>query len=157
MATLDMIEDKNVAPISTDYDPLPPGRYKAEVVKSEIKITKSGGQMLACEWNILDPEYTGRKIWSNFNIVNASEKAQQIGRGQLSALSQACGYVGIPEESESLHNIPHQIKVGIEPNPGYPDRRTIKGFFAIEKKEPVTNGLPKSIAEDKLPNSDLPF
>ena len=163
MGNLDeVIEDRNIEPISMDFDPLPAGKYKAQVTNSEVKSTQTGGLMLKVEWTILDPNYLNRKVWSNFNIQNASEKAQAIGRGQLSSLSKACGKTGIPEDSIELHEIPHIIKLAIEESPGYSPKNTVKGFYdlngkveAIEKKEP-----PKQVGNVKVVQADedeLPF
>lgn len=138
----DNIEDRDVAPVSMDFDPLPPGKYKAVVTNSEVKPTSSGGLMLKCEWAILDKDYSRRKVWNQFNIVNASEKAQQIGRGQLSALAKACGKIGIPEDSTELHDIPHVIKLGIEESPGYAPKNTIKGYYDVSGAAPKENKSP---------------
>ena len=157
MVSLNMIDDKNVAPVQGDFDPLPPGKYLSAVTESEMRATKSGGEMLTCVETIQEGNYKGRKIWTNFNVVNASEKAQQIGRGQLSALSQACGLPGIPDESEALHGIAHWIKVGTEASPGYADKNVVKAWYPIESPHVAGAALPKSITEDKLPDTGLPF
>lgn len=150
----DVIDDRTVAPISMDREPLPPGKYRAEICNTEVKPTAKGGLMLKAEWDITEAGYEGRKVWHQFNIVNDSEKAQTIGRGQLSSLSQACGKTGIPEDSTELHGIPHMIKVGTESSPGYADKNVVKAFYALtptgfvaktpnlEKEPSVSDELP---------------
>lgn len=133
----DVIENRDVAPQNYgDFEPLPPGKYRAHIINSEVKTTAKGGLMLKCEWLIMDSGYEGRKVWNQFNIVNDSEKAQVIGRGQLSSLARACGKVGIPEDSTELHEIQHIIKVGIESSLGYPDKNVIKGYFTLDGHAP---------------------
>lgn len=155
----DVIEDRNVAPLESDFSPIPPGWYEAEITEQEVKQTKSGGLMFKVTWEIKGDEYTNRKIWGQFNIVNASEKAQQIGRGQLSALCQACGLSGIPEDGTEILNVRHKIKVGIEESPGYEPRNAVKAYKSLQVEAPrkIGNIQPTAIEDDKLPDTTLPF
>lgn len=161
MGNLDFIEDReNIQPVSTDFTPIPPGRYRAFVSGTDLKATKNGdGLMLVVTHDIDDDEYRGRKIFTNLNIKNASEKAQAIGRGQLSSLARACGKTGIPEDSASLHDIPHLIKVGIEQSLGYEPKNVVKGFYKLDSKagvEKVKEAVITTINEDD-DLSDIPF
>lgn len=123
----DVIDDLNVKPMS--FEPVPEGNYLAEVTDSETVPTSAGtGVICKVTHTILEGPGEGKKVFTQFNIVNPSEKAQQIGRGMLSALSKACGFEAIPPDSESLHGIPHIIKVKIETSPGYADKNKIVGF-----------------------------
>jgi hypothetical protein len=71
----------NDVPPQTPFEPVPNGKYRAHIVDSEVKPTKDGrGKYLQLEWEILDGEYKGRKIWDRLNIVNPSETSQKIGR-----------------------------------------------------------------------------
>jgi hypothetical protein len=158
-----VIEDLNVKPGGT-FEPLPAGRYVATVISAEIKDTAKGGKYLKVVEQIWDEEYAGRQITVNFNIQNASEKAQQIGRGQLSALAQACGLPpGIPASSQELMEKMHIIKVTVEPGSGtnlatgepYGPKNEIKGWYSMGKKAtPAGNGqpTPKTLEEDELPD-----
>jgi hypothetical protein len=153
----EVIEDLNVKPGGT-FEPLPAGRYVATVISAEIKDTAKGGKYLKVVEQIWDEEY------ANFNIQNASEKAQQIGRGQLSALAQACGLPpGIPASSQELMEKMHIIKVTIEPGSGtnpatgepYGPKNDIKGWYSMQKKKAVPvdgKPAPKTLEEDELPD-----
>lgn len=123
--------DTGAAPRNMDSEPLPKGRYLAKMVKSELKITSSNtGLRLACEWDVLEPGYEDRKVWSNFNVKNQNEKAQQIGLGMLSACAQACGKPGIPDDSSDLHDIPHVVALRIEEGSGgYGPKNVVSGFY----------------------------
>lgn len=153
----DNIEDRDVAPISMDYEPLPAGKYKAQITNSEVKPTSTGGLMLKLTWDILDKEYQGRKVFGQLNIVNASEKAQQIGRGQLSSLSIACGKLGIPEDSIELHEIPHVIKLAIEESAGYAPKNTVKGFFGLDGKTVEKKDPPKKVGNVDIVQAEDDF
>ena len=159
MASLDMIEDReNVVPLSMDFDPIE-GTFKAVVSASDIVPTAAGtGKILKLTHTIVDGEHTGRKIFTNLNIVNPSAKAQQIARGQLSSLAQACGLPpGIPADSADLHNIEHYIKVKIvhstqlnavgEP---YPPKSEIKSFMAGTASKPLAAAA--TVQDDDLPD-----
>lgn len=156
-----LIDDLNVKPGGT-YEPLPAGKYKATVISTEIKSTARGdGKYLKVVEQIWDEEYAGRQITVNFNIVNPSEKAQQIGRGQLSALAQACGLPpGIPADSALLLDKAHLIKVTVEPGSGvnpatgepYGPKNEVKGFWPIAKAK--APGAAKGTAKEVTIDSD---
>jgi len=152
MGNLDVIQNReSIEPLSNDYEPLPAGIYDAIVTSSEVVPTKAGGLMLKVTHTILDEHYKGRLIFTNFNIKNDNEKAQQIGLGTLSSLSRAVGLLGIPNESYELHDKPHSIKLavkagsGINPKNGEPYKPSneIRGYF------PLGSTKPKAKHEDK--------
>lgn len=156
----DNIDNRDVAPQNYgDFSPLPDGRYKAQLTASEVKQTKAGGLMLKLTWDILEKEYAGRKVFGQLNIVNASEKAQQIGRGQLSALAKACGKTGIPEDSMELHDIPHVIKLVTVESPGFEPRNEVKGFYDLGKAESKEEAPTKigNVAVVAAEDDSLPF
>jgi hypothetical protein len=160
MASLEMIEDReNVTPLSMDFDPIE-GVFKAAVTASDVVPTAAGtGKILKLTHTIVDGEHTGRKIFTNYNIVNPSVKAQTIARGQLSSLAQACGLPpGIPADSADLHNREHFIKVKIVASQGlnaagdpYPPKSEIKSYSPINVAEATSVGA-TTLAEDDLPD-----
>lgn len=65
----------------------PKGEFTATCIKAELKTTKSGsGKYIECEFTTNEG-----KVWSNFNVINESEKAQEIGRGQLKQFLKFAG------------------------------------------------------------------
>lgn len=149
----DIIDDLNVEPTTRDYDPLPDGYYLAEVTESKVEPTASGtGKVLKLTHRILEGEYKGRLLWTNLNVKNQSVKAQAIALGDLSALAKACGQVGIPEESFSLHEIPHCIKVELEKskNPKYADKSAIQSYLPASKYGEKTRGMKKVVTADDM-------
>lgn len=138
-----------------DFDPLPPGRYKAHLTNSEVVATKAGtGELLKLTFEVLEGDYAGRLVFDHLNISNQSEKAQQIGRGMLASLCQACGKNGMVSDSIELHEIPIQIKLGIDPSPGYDPRNKVKGFYAADY---VGRKAPQKTETVDAESDDLPF
>ena len=75
-----------------NYDLLPPGTYSLQAEKAELIDTKDGfGQYIKVQFNVLGPEYAGRKVFCNFNIRNRSAEAERIGVSQLKAFILAGG------------------------------------------------------------------
>jgi len=108
MATLEFDATK-VEP--TSYEPLPAGKYLAEVTASEVKPTKSNnGSYLELEFTVLDGPCKGRKVWARLCINHPNAKTVQIARGNLSALCRAVGVMQ-PHDSVELHNLPLVITV----------------------------------------------
>ncbi|MBI5939841.1 MAG: DUF669 domain-containing protein [Caulobacterales bacterium] len=109
MATLNF--DANQVEPSTGKDPIPAGKYVAAISSSEMKPTKNGnGQYLELEYQILEGEYKGRKVWSRHNLHHPNAQTVQIARGELSAICRAVGTM-TPKDSAELHNLPMTITV----------------------------------------------
>ncbi len=91
-----------------EFTVLPPGWYTCTITKTELKKTNSGGSML-----VVTMETDGTKLVDRFNIKNASDKAQLIGRQQLAKMAVEAG---VPELTDSiqLHGMSVDAKVVIE-------------------------------------------
>ncbi|MBA3936223.1 MAG: DUF669 domain-containing protein [Planctomycetes bacterium] len=112
MATLSF--DATQVEPSTGRDPLPAGKYVVAIVASEMKPTKNGaGQYLTCEYQILDGEHKGRKLWSRHNLQHPNAQTVQIARGELSAICRAVGIM-TPKDSAELHNLPLTVTVKLK-------------------------------------------
>ena len=127
MSNLAGFNASEVEPVTTNL--MPVGDYTAAIVQSEVKPTKSGsGQYLELVWQILEGEYSGRKIFDRLNIQNQNQVAQQIGQQALSAVCHAVGILQ-PNDSSDLHDIPVRIQVKISKGKdGYDDSNDIKGY-----------------------------
>lgn len=122
------------------HDVLPPGRYPAQVIESEVKATNAGtGQYLSLTLEVVDGPHAGRKLWDIINLINPSETAQRIGREQLSALCHAVG-VTLASNSDPLHFKPllvtvHVLPAGVD-RKGY-ERKTpkneVKGYEPLPR------------------------
>lgn len=110
MADLNGFDANNVEPTS-NFDPLPAGKYVAAIVESEKKPTKNGrGSYLQLTFQVLDGPHKGRMLWARLNLENPNAVAVQIARAELSAICRAVGVMA-PKNSVELHNLPLQITV----------------------------------------------
>jgi hypothetical protein len=109
MATLNF--DAHQVEPASGKDPIPAGKYVAAVTASEMKPTKNGaGHYLELEYQILDGEHKGRKLWSRHNLQHPNGQTVQIARGELSAICRAVGIM-TPKDSAELHNLPMTVTV----------------------------------------------
>ena len=93
---------------------LPPGKYRVQIVQSEMQATKQGdGQLLWLELDILDGPHRGRKLWDRLNLVNRSQQTVEIAQRQLSAICHAVDRIHV-SDSEQLHFRPMTITVTVE-------------------------------------------
>jgi hypothetical protein len=112
MATLNF--DATTVEPSSGKDPIPAGKYVAAIVTSQMKPTKNGaGQYLECEYQILDGDHKGRKLWSRHNLQHPNAQTVQIARGELSAICRAIGIM-TPKDSAELHNLPLTVTVKVK-------------------------------------------
>lgn len=148
MGNLDFDVD-GTNPISMDFEPLPKGHYLAQVSASEVVPTQAGtGLILKLTFEILEPDFLGRKAFDQLNIQNPSEKAQQIGRGMLSSLCRACGKTGIVSESYEIHEIPFVLGLKIDESPGYAPKNKVTSFASATKKGDNKEVLLNAQADD---------
>lgn len=136
----------------SSFEPLPAGDYELQCVSAELKDTKNkAGQYISCSFNVVNHDkYTGRKVFTNFNINNPNEKAQQIGLGQLkSFIKSSNGKIEDVGKSvpESLVNLMAKASVKIKKDDKYGDKNEISYFKKGAASIPVstsqnTNEIP---------------
>ena len=115
-------DSTQIAP-SEDFSPLPAGSYDVIITNVEVKKTKAGtGQYLALEFTVSGGQLQGRKVWSNLNLINPSQKAVEIAQRDLSAICQAVGKPRVQHEGELLNCSLH-IKVIVKD-----DRNEVKSY-----------------------------
>ena len=124
----------NADEIDTEgFKPVPAGWYPAMVVKSEMKTTKAGGEMLVLQWDILEGQYKGRKIFCNLNLKNDNKQAEEIAHRELASICKCIGIIH-PRGSEELHNKPMMIKLAVRPETDqFPASNDIKGYEPVNK------------------------
>lgn len=146
-------------PKNLDFEPVEPGRYLSRVVDSEVKPTRDGlGLYLALTFELDEPGFEGKKVFTNLNIKNKSAKAEQIAKGMLSALCRACGKIGIVDDSSDLHDLPVIIKVTIaEASGDYAAKNEVKGFYPVEKGAPVVKATAAAQPITDLDSDELPI
>lgn len=114
-------------------DPIPAGDYVLKCLEAEEKTTKSGGTMIKAKFEVVSPsEFAGRWVWNNYNVVNASEKAQNIGRQQLVSWATAAGKPDA-DDTDKLIDRKFTATVGVEPASGqYSASNVIKSYLMSE-------------------------
>ena len=104
----------SVEPTQT-YEVLPPGKYLAQIVESEMRLTKDGtGKYLFLVLAVLEGPYKDRKLFDRLNLVNANPQTVEIAQRTLSAICHATGRLQV-EDSEDLHFIPLTVAVQVQP------------------------------------------
>lgn len=94
------------------FDPLPAGDYTMQVIESEIKPTKTGGDQLVLTLEVLEGPYSNRRVWDRLNIRNQNADAQRIAQRGLADLCLAVGVTSL-RNSDELHFKPFIGKVAI--------------------------------------------
>ena len=118
-----------VAP-SIGFTPIPAGRYVAVINDSGMRPTKSGnGQYLQLEFEIIEGEHVGRRLWDRLNLENTNPEAVRIARADLSAICHAVNVL-TPQDSVELHNIPLVIVVKCKKDQDDEAVSEIKGYAA---------------------------
>jgi len=126
--------DYDVDDFKNESNLLPNGEYVMCVKSAEIKDTKDKtGQYINASFEVLDGKFKGRIVFSMFNILNKSEKAQNIGRAQDKALRTAVN-VDDPKALSDLYRRPFVGVVTTKKDDEYGDKNEVKVFKAMSGK-----------------------
>ncbi len=127
MARFDTAFDASGVEPTAAHEVLPAGKYRAQIVESEIRVTRNGmGRYLWLMLDIVEGPHQGRKIFDQLNLVNANPTTVEIAQRTLSAICHATGRLQV-NDSEELHLIPMTIQVGVKPpKDEFGDRNTIR-------------------------------
>ena len=115
-----------------DYSPIPPGKYTATIVESELLNNKQGtGTYIKLKFQIMGGEYDNRFVWNNITYQHQNNQAQEIGHKELNTLRMACKLEAIQDTIE-LHGIAHVIEVKIEESNGYSPQNVVKNYYDLD-------------------------
>ena len=157
MARFDTSFDATSVEPTTPYELLPAGKYRAQIVESEMRVTKNGmGQYLWLMLDIVEGPQQGRKVFDQLNLVNANPTTVEIAQRTLSAICHATGKLQV-NDSEELHLIPMTIQVKVKPpKNGYgesnaiaylpPDRGSAPTRAAKPAPDPAAAAAPPKMA-----------
>jgi hypothetical protein len=142
MANLSGFDANRVEP-TTDFDPLPAGKYLAVITESEMKPTKAGtGSYLQLTFEILDGPHKGRKVWARLNLANSNETTVKIAQAELSAICRAVGVLA-PNDSVELHNLPLIIAVKCKKRTDTGEiTNEVKGYAKKDAPQPPATPTP---------------
>ena len=93
---------------------LPDGAYKVCVAEASKEWAKNspGVGLLKCELDVLDDDYLGRKIYSNFIFIHPrSERAVKIGRARFKEICVAATGDAKIDAPEDLYGKPFYVKM----------------------------------------------
>lgn len=115
-----------------------------------LKQAKTGALMIDAEWTITTAPYAKRKVWRNM-MMTGNETAVGISMRQLRAAIE--GHYGIKPDDmseaaqakrratfEQLNGIEACILIGVEAQPGYEARNTIKAVLAPGESKFIAAG-----------------
>jgi len=150
--------------MNTGFDPIPAGKYAAQVVESDFKPTaRKDGKYIKLKFEILEGEFKGRFIWTNLNVVNPNPVAVDIANKELATLCRACG-VSVIQNTEQLHGIPIRMKIKIKPAKGdYPAGNEPIGYEALtvgaQSGTPdfAAEGQDESASKEAAETGDVPW
>jgi hypothetical protein len=140
----DTFDATGVAP-AAPIELLPPGRYPAQIVNSEMRATRTGtGQYLWLELDVIEGPHQGRKIWDQLNLVNPNQQTVEIAQRTLSAICHAVGQMQV-SDSEQLHFRPLQVTLAVEPDsrdkhlppPEQRKQNRVKGYAPLSGAAPA--------------------
>lgn len=115
MASLNGTFDATEVAPAVPLEVLPPGKYLAQLIESEMVPTKAGdGQLLRLIFEILEGPFARRKIFDQLNLVNRNQQTVEIAQRTLSAICHAVGQVHV-SDSEQLHFKPLFVTLKVEP------------------------------------------
>lgn len=143
-----------------DFVALPAGIYNVTIIDANWKTTKAGtGKMLVLEFEVLDGDKKGRKLFTRLNLDNPNATAVQIAQSELSSICRAINVLK-PTSEYDLLNIPLQVSVYVDDDgyngignyaaPGQPlaeARAPRKKAGGAAKQQTTTSSMP----DDGLP------
>ena len=127
---------ETVAP-DAGFTPLPAGIYTTMITDSEVKLTRSGGEMAVFTLQVVDGQFAGRKVFARINVRNQSAEAERIGQSQLSALCHAAGVLQLVDTAQ-LHGkvVRARVKIRKDATGQYGDSNEVNGFEAVGGAQP---------------------
>ena len=140
--------------IKTDIkEVVPEGIYSGMIVKTDVLDTKKkDGKFIYLEIQISDGQFAGTIIEDRLNVMNPSEKAQNIGLAALKRLCDALGIQSFDGHTEVFENKLLKLKVSVEApvpytdkygqeKPGFPSN-SVKGYYTFTYDEGQSSSIP---------------
>jgi hypothetical protein len=132
---LDVIGEFDATDYEDTFQPIPPGKYAAEITEVSTRETKAGdGKYLAIAVQIVGGEHDGRFVWDRLNVVNQNPEAVAIARSRLANLCRSVG-VRKPERYADFQGMAVTVIVGIEKSDEHGDSNKVKRYMATAGSE----------------------
>jgi len=94
----------------SDFEPLPNGDYKVEIIDSEEKESKNGHMYISLDMVVRGGQYDGRHIFENLNVGHPNETVVNIAHQTIKKISLALGKSGVKDSSD-LHGKPFMVNI----------------------------------------------
>lgn len=140
-------------------DPVPEGRYKVIIEKTNLKETKNkDGAMIDVRLKIIEGQYANRTLQTNLNVFNKNPQAVEIAHKELSAICHCVGVFDIVGQDGAqdnylpmLHNIPLSCDVTVEDS-----YNRIKKWRDANGNLPGQQGAPSAAPQQSAPPAAPP-
>lgn len=117
------------------FEPVPPGKYLAQIEDAELKNTKSGGAGLNLKFKVATGQHSGRILFDWINLAHpTSTKCVEIGQQQLAGLCKALSVVTVTNTNELLGK---QIGLQVAIDKDDSTRNEVKGYINPNESAPV--------------------
>ena len=129
---------------STTFQPLPADWYKCVITEAEERVTSKGnGSFLLLSIEVIDGNYSGRKVFDRLNLKNPNPTAVEIAQRSLSSICRAIS-VNSPKDSSELCDKPMMVKLAVRAASGdYEASNDVKGYEAVNSEasaQPAPSG-----------------
>ena len=107
--------DANQVEPSTDFDPLPAGKYLAVIAESEMKPNKAGtGHFLQLTFQVMEGPFKNRLLWARLNLDNPNATAVAIARAvyfnaKILIMDEPTAALG-PHETQMVAELIQELK-----------------------------------------------
>ena len=120
-----------------EYEQLPAGRYTMVVTDTDLLLTNKAkeandpklGQYIRVKFQVVSGQFQNRVVFLNFNMVNPTAKAVEIGHQQFRNLLESCGITKITDTSE-IHQKVVVADLKNTPDNGYGVVIALNKFYA---------------------------
>ena len=149
---------------STTFQPLPADWYKCVITETEERVTSKGdGSFLLLSIEVIDGDYSGRKVFDRLNLKNPNSTAVEIAQRSLSSICRAIS-VNSPKDSSELCDKPMMVKLAVKAASGdYEASNDVKGYEAVNS-EASAQPAPSSASSNggstppwKTKKDEIPF
>ena len=134
------------------FDPVPQGWYRVQIKQVEICATKAGtGKYIKLRLDVEGPSHAGRVVFTNINVVNPNQTAQEIGQALFASLLTSAG-LSSPKDSAQLIGASVEAQVIVEAAQGdFGPRNGVRSF------RKASDGPVRAPAIPTYDDSDIPF
>lgn len=115
-APFDIFSDDVVAQSPKKFEKLPKGKYQVTLNKA-TEGEKNNNTRLTFEFQVVEGEYEGRKIWLDFLMATENEKLEWVikrDKGHLRQMAESLGFNkdNQPETFDDFLDLPIMVDIG---------------------------------------------